>query len=144
MVHALQETWRVLVPGGHLIDLRPRATNWPLEVVADGQVRLAGKVDNAPFVPDDTAADWAIKRMVREGRFMLEHQASFDCASYWDTLEDMLTYYSEDDSPPLTIPDNVLATTREFTATATQSSKVRIRMSIDLSRYYKLAPQMNN
>lgn len=143
MVHALQEIWRVLLPNGQLIDLRPRATNWPLEVVVDGQVMFAGKVDNAPFVPDDSAAERAIKGAVHEGRFSLEQQASFACASYWDTLEDMLTYYAESDSPPLTIPDDVLETARKFTATVRQDSKVRIRMSMDLSSYNKLVPEMN-
>src|SRR5258705_11392001 len=103
MVHALHEIWRVLVTNGRLIDLRPRATNWPLEMVADGQASLAGKVDNAPFVPDDNAAESAIQRTVREGLFSREHYVSFDCASYWDTLEGMCAYYAESDSPPLTL-----------------------------------------
>ena len=140
MVHALQEIWRVLLPNGQLIDLRPRATNWPLEVVVDGQVMIAGKVDNAPFVPDDSAAERAIKAAVRERQFSLEQQASFDCASYWNTLEDMLTYYAESESPPLTIPDDVLQAARKFTATARQESKVHVRMSMDLARYRKIAP----
>jgi len=142
MVHALQESWRALVPSGRLIDLRPRATNWPLEVVVDGQVRLAGRVDNAPFVPDDSAAEGAMERMVREGWFSLGQHTSFDCASYWDTLEDMLTYYRESTSPPLTFPDDVLATAHAFTAPAGRDTKVRIRLSMELSIYHKLAPEM--
>ena len=35
MVHALKEGWRVLVPGGYLIDLRPRATDWPARTLTD-------------------------------------------------------------------------------------------------------------
>ena len=38
MVHALREAWRVLVPGGCLIDLRPLAKDPPLEVIVDDQV----------------------------------------------------------------------------------------------------------
>jgi hypothetical protein len=142
MVHALREIWRVLIPGGHLIDLRPRATNWPLEVVADGQVMLAGKVDNAPFVPDDSAAESAIQRTVREGLFSPENQVSFDCASYWDTLEGMLAYQAESDNPSLTVPDDVLVKAHEFSATAHQHSKVRIRLSMDLVKYRKPGPKM--
>jgi hypothetical protein len=142
MVHALREIWRVLVPNGHLIDLRPRATNWPLEVVADGQVMLAGKVDNTSFVPDDSAAERAIQRTVSEGQFSLERQVSFDCASYWDTLDDMLTYYAESVNPSLTVPDDVLAAARKLAATTQQDNKVRIRVSMDLVRDSKLYPEM--
>jgi hypothetical protein len=142
MVHALRETWRVLVPRGHLLDLRPRASNWPLEVVADGQVMLAGKVDNALFVPDDSAAESAIQCSVREGLYSLEQHVAFECASYWNTLDAMVTYQAESVNPSLTLPDDVLAKARELTATAHQPSKVRIRLSMDLVRYRKLGPQM--
>src|SRR5689334_709193 len=135
MVRALRESWRVLLPGGHLIDLRPRATNWPLEVIADGQVMLAGRVDNAPFIRDDSAAESAIRQTVHEGHFSLEHHVSFECASYWDTLDGMLEYQAEAVNPSLSVPDDVLVKAREFTATATRDSKVRIRLSMDLVEY---------
>jgi hypothetical protein len=136
MVHALQEIWRVLLPNGHLIDLRPRATNWPLEVVADGQVLFAGNVDNAPFVPDDRAAEQAIQRTVRGGLYSLEQKALFDCATYWDTLDDMVNHYIDGDT--LIIPDPVLARARQLTSIPRQDKKVRLRLSMGLSRYRKL------
>jgi hypothetical protein len=142
MVHALREIWRVLIPGGHLIDVRPRPTNGPLEVVAPGQILLAGTVDNAPFVPDDSAAEKAMTQTVREGLFSIEHQATFDCASYWNTLDDMLTYYEESENPPLTIPDKVLTAARAFAATSNQKSRVRIRAGMHLARYRKVEPQL--
>src|SRR5262245_52842783 len=142
MVHALQEIWRVLVPGGHLIDLRPRAANWPLEVVADSQGALAGRVDNAPFVPDDNAAEGAIQRAVGEGLFLRENQVAFDCASYWDTVDDMLAYQAELDRPSFTVPDDVLAKAREFTASDNQLVKVRVGLRMDLVKYRKPASQI--
>jgi hypothetical protein len=33
MVHALEEVWRVLVPAGELINLRPVSSPWPVEVL---------------------------------------------------------------------------------------------------------------
>ncbi|HEY5268876.1 MAG TPA: hypothetical protein VII97_00945 [Anaerolineales bacterium] len=33
MVHALEEIQRVLAPGGTLLDLRPLADCWPVEIV---------------------------------------------------------------------------------------------------------------
>jgi hypothetical protein len=142
MVHALREIWRVLIPGGNLIDVRPRPTNWPLEVVAPGQILLAGRVDNAPFVPDDSAAEKSMEQTVHEGLFSIDHQATFDCASYWNALEDMLTYYEETENPSLTIPDAVLAAARAFTAASNQQSRVRIRAGMHLARYQKIGPQL--
>jgi hypothetical protein len=142
MVHALKEIWRVLVPDGYLIDLRPHATNWPLEVVAGSQVMLAGQVDNAPFEPDEKAADKTIGHVVSEGWFAREQRAVFDCASYWSTLEDMLTYYAESGSPPLTIPENVLVKTRQLVTMTDASTKVRIRVRMVIARYRKLVLQL--
>ena len=42
MVHALSEVRRVLSPDGILIDLRPLADNWPVEVVSLREVRRTG------------------------------------------------------------------------------------------------------
>lgn len=139
MVHALQEIWRVLVPDGCLIDLRPRATNWALEVVLDGQAMRAGQVDNTPFFADDNAAERAIKSVVHEGWFSLEHLTTFECASYWDTLEVMLTYYAGVANPSFIVPESVLATARRLAATVQLESKVRTLTSMDMGRYRKIA-----
>ena len=44
MVHALKETWRVLVPEGHLLDSRQYAGYSRVEIVIGEQVLLAGGV----------------------------------------------------------------------------------------------------
>jgi hypothetical protein len=43
MVHALRESWRVLVPGGSLIDLRPLSASSPVQVVTGNKIVPAGK-----------------------------------------------------------------------------------------------------
>ena len=52
---------------GWLLDVRPLSVNAPLEVVAGNQVWLAGRVDESAGLPDDHAANEALRTMVREG-----------------------------------------------------------------------------
>jgi hypothetical protein len=137
MVHALNEIWRVLTPRGRLIDLRPHATNWPLEVVLPTKTYVAGRVDNTPFVPDEVAADAAIGRTVNERRFIPEQQRAFDCAYYWHNLDALLAYYAECGSPPLIISEKVLKRARHLVAAATEESQVRIRLRIMITCYQK-------
>jgi hypothetical protein len=138
MVHALNELWRVLTPGGRLIDLRPRPANWPLELVANGRFTVVGNTDNAPFLEDDSAAEAAIHGIAHDGRFALEQKTSFDCLTYWDTLDDMLTYYRESPRrPPMYVPDDVQMRARKLEA-ASEESQVCIRYTLGLATYQKV------
>lgn len=137
MVHALKDMWRVLVPHGYLIDLRPHVLDWPLEVVAGQNVMHAGNVDSTPSVSDDRAANRAVERVVSENWFSHEYQTFFDCATYWNTLEAMLDYYAKRTDPPLTIPDDVLVNAQQMVTSAGVVTKVRIRTHMLISRYRK-------
>ncbi len=64
MVHALQEAWRVLLPNGIMIDLRPRSDNMPLEILHKDGIDSAGLVDMSPGLADDQAADEAIATLL--------------------------------------------------------------------------------
>src|SRR5262245_25208312 len=92
MVHGLREIWRVLMPRGWLLDVRPLSTNAPLEIVAGTQVWRAGRVDESGGLPDDHATTESLRTVVREGWFVSEHQARFDYAWYWDTLDELQTH----------------------------------------------------
>jgi len=89
MVHALHEAWRILVPQGILIDLRPLCDEAPLEIVFTEGSESAGYVDMSPNIADEIAADHAIDSVVREGIFMELKAEYFDIAMYWNTVKDM-------------------------------------------------------
>jgi hypothetical protein len=68
MVHALNEIWRVLVPGGLLIDLRPVLDRWPIEVSSSGGNHEAGQVTDLPEpLADDEAANQAMTEATKLG-----------------------------------------------------------------------------
>ena len=93
MVHALRECWRVLQPGGVLLDLRPVTSASPIERIASvGPVRI-GAIDGSPGLADDRASEAAMSRVFRERLFRPVSRERFDLHTYWrdeDALIDHL------------------------------------------------------
>ncbi len=96
MVHALEEIRRTLVPQGLLIDLRPLADRWPVELVSSQTPREMGRMTDLPAgLADDQAANDAIREAHRRGWFGLESDQSFPFYYYWDTPEELLEHIQE-------------------------------------------------
>lgn len=95
MVHALEEVWRTLTPGGILIDLRPYLPFGPLELVDRGAVEIIGRLDEAEFDPGDPAADGALADVMRRELFSLSRTESFHYASYWDSVAELRDYLKD-------------------------------------------------
>jgi hypothetical protein len=137
MVHALKEIWRVLLPHGWLLDVRPVSMNAPLEVVADNQVWLAGRVDESGGLPDDHAANESLRTMVREGWFVPERQERFDYAWYWDTLDELHTHIAEKWSNSVQLPAAVEAEAARLLAAGGTAARVRLQLTLTIARYRK-------
>jgi hypothetical protein len=84
MVHALEECWRVLEPGGQLLDMRPIGGRRRVEVIAGSNITFTGQVDDSGGFPDDEAADLAVATILREGLFAKDRGLQFQFAYYWD------------------------------------------------------------
>ena len=137
MVHALREIWRVLMPGGWLLDVRPVSANAPLEVVAGSQVWRAGRVDESGGLPDDHAANESLRTTVCEGWFVRERQERFDYAWYWDTLDALRTHIAEKWSNSVQLPAAVEAEAAQLIAAGGASTRVRLRLTLTIARYRK-------
>ena len=142
MVHALKEIWRVLVPRGWLLDVRPLSANAPLEVVAGNQVGLAGWVDESGGLPDDHAANESLRTMVREGWFVRERQVRFDYAWYWESLDELRAHIEAKWSGWMHIPAAVEAEAARLLAAGGEDTRVRLRLTVAMARYRKSFVQM--
>jgi hypothetical protein len=136
MVHALHEIWRVLVPGGILLDLRPISASWPVEVVAGERVIRVGALDDSLAMSDDLAANRAVEQVVDEGRFSHERQGTFTYDWYWDSLDE-LREHVEERWHPIALPDTVYAQGQRVAARVERAS-FRVRVHMIIGRYQKL------
>ena len=137
MVHALNEIWRVLVPGGILTDLRPFGDHWPVEIVSRAEVWPAGLVDGSLSFPDDLAANAAIEHVVATGLFTREQSGSFKLFTYWDTVAEFEAYMDARSSAIL--PPETLAELTRLQARHGPDARVRTCHSMIIARYRKLA-----
>lgn len=139
MVHALVETWRVLRPGGQLIDLRPLASEWLVEVVGKDGVTLAGRIDQSPWTPNVVAANQAIAEVVERGWFTKKNRATFQYNYYWDTVEEMQTYVEANWTTVAVLPDSVRAKAGHLASLATGPVQIRVQRTMHLACYRKVA-----
>jgi hypothetical protein len=139
MVHALEEIRRVLLPDGILIDLRPLADRWRVEVVSGAGIQETGRVDDLPEQVDgDAAANRAMKEAESRGWFQREVEEFFPFFYSWDTPSEMEQFVEEDWGGFIALGDETKAKTRSAWALADADSRVRIRVNILITRWRKL------
>ena len=138
MVHALEEIRRTLVSGGILIDLRPLADRWPVEVVTGGQIHVMGCVTDLPTgLADDESANNAIAESARRGWFIREEEEFFPAYLYWDNPDEMSTYISERWADFVKLEEDTLRATKILWDTAGDEKGMRIRLKMLLTRWRK-------
>ena len=137
MVDALLECWRVLEPGGTLIDLRPFHSQPAIEIITTDGTFIPGRIDDSGGAPDDIAADEAMAEVVRRGLFTLSKRDSFEFATYWDTLDGLLEYAEERWRGDACIPPFVEASARRCVAGINEPYKIRRRREIHIAVYEK-------
>lgn len=137
MVHALEESWRVLAPGGQLVDIRPLTSNPPLEVIFNEEISIAGQVDDSVDTPSDIAANEAVKEVVNRGIFLKQQEERFEFAYYWDKLEDMEAYIEDQWSDWVNLPQEVSGKARRLTKDFDGNVRYRVQVDMLISRYKK-------
>jgi hypothetical protein len=138
MVHALEEIRRVLSPVGSLLDLRPLADRWPVEVVRDDGPLEIGRLTDLPIgLGDDLAANTALEEAARLGWFKLKSEITFPLYTYWDNPDEMIRYVSERWADFVQLGDNIQKATRTAWAAAGTNRRVRLRLKMLLAHLQK-------
>ncbi len=132
MVHALKEAWRVLVPKGIMIDLRPLPIDVPLEVVYEGGYEPAGMVDMSLDWEFDVAPDKAVEQVLNEGIFVQNILETFDYAFYWRTYHGMVVDLAENWKGDLVVPDDVFKNARMIYLDKRPKSRMRLPLKMKL------------
>ncbi|HMB21431.1 MAG TPA: hypothetical protein VKP08_01305 [Anaerolineales bacterium] len=136
MVHALEEVRRVLAPGGVLIDVRPLADRWQVEVESGRGVRETGRVEDLPEqVNGDVAANNAMQAAERDGWFRREHEELFPFFYSWDTPSEMEEFITEDWTDFIGVSEEARQATRSAWAIGDADSRVRVRVKILITRW---------
>lgn len=138
MVHALDEIRRVLVPNGILIDIRPLADRWPVEVASTGGFKETGRVDDLPEQMDaDVASDQAMKEAESRGWFTREQEEFFPFFYSWDTPSEMEEYIAEDWTDFAGLSDHTKKATRSAWALGAADAVVRVKVKVLIARWKK-------
>lgn len=138
-MHALDEVRRVLAPDGILIDLRPLADNWRVEVVSLREVKRTGRVEDLPVQTNgDVAANAAIQEVEKRGWFKREQDELFPLFYSWDTPSEMEEFVDDDWSDFVGMEADTRRATRSAWAVADGDSRVRVRVEILIARWRKL------
>jgi hypothetical protein len=139
MVHALQEIRRVLAPGAALIDLRPLAANWPVEVVSGRETREAGRVSDLPRGrEDDEAANRTLAQAGEDRWFSREREEFFPFHYYWDSPSEMQQYVEAEWEDFIGIDDDVWKNIRSLWAVADADARLRVRLNMLITRWQRL------
>ncbi len=136
MVRALHEIWRVLVPGGILIDIRPLNDRWPVEVVSARGFEETGRVaDSAEQVRVDHASNEAMRAVERGGWFRREQEEFFPFFYSWDMPSEMEEFVAKEWSDFIELGKEIKSATRSAWAIGDADSRVRIRVKILITRW---------
>ena len=138
MVHALEESWRVLRPNGELIDLRPISSNPSVEIVSDGVSESAGLLDDSRGRANDLAADGALDQVVERGLFEQNGVKQFRFSLYWNSTDVMQAYVEERWSNSAEIPSAVLRQAEQLAKMAIDPVRARIQRKMHLATYGKM------
>lgn len=136
MVHALNEIRRVLVPGGLLIDIRPLADRWPIEVGSLRSFQETGRVEDlAAQVEGDVAANAAMSEIESRGWFEREQEELFPFFYSWDTPSEMEEFIAEDWSDFIELGEAAKRATRSVWASAGAEARVQVRVQMLITRW---------
>jgi hypothetical protein len=138
MVHALEESWRVLRVDGRLVDLRPTSPSWKVEVISQGQALVVGEFDDPAGRSEDAASNQAISEMLHRRRFSEEKFEIFEYEYYWDSVDGMVKHIEDDWLGESKVPEFIIKASRRLMDDAPGYTEIRIKRKMIFGIYSKL------
>lgn len=136
MVHALEETQRVLRPAGKIIDLRPTTRQRVVEVVLGATRLQVGEIDAAASNAGRVAADRALRAAQNACLLRLEHKETFWYMNEMDSLADLRDFAAS--LQRTTLPAAVMERVQRLVADEGDDYSIRIPREIAIARYRSL------
>ena len=137
-MHALEEIRRTLILDGFLIDLRPLADRWPVEVTSGHTCREVGRLTDLPTgLADDEAANSAFKEASCQGLFLHEIERTFPIYLYWDTPEEMKAYIQEEWADFMQLEEDIYSSAQSVWAATGPDRRVRVKLKMILTGWRK-------
>ena len=94
MVHALEETRRLLKLDGVMVNILPVPEGYFIEVHHDGRILFAER-KRETLSEDVLQAEAAIKRVLDRGRFVVDQKGEFDFLTYGSSVSEFRAYWEE-------------------------------------------------
>ena len=134
MVHALETVHGLLKKDGLLIDIHPNGTPPPVEVHLDGEVLLAGHVEETGGPTDYFAADAALADVTTRGLFELEREELFPFMTHAPTIMALTGYLAADWSDAV-LPEAVIERLEALMRAPGGDREIVVREIIRFSRF---------
>jgi hypothetical protein len=123
MVHALQQTYRLLLPDGLLINVHNLPAPHMIEVRTPEAVDKVGWLVDREDYANERAALNALAQVVADGDFILEAQQDFSYSIYADGLNELHEWLAEWWTSAI-LPDKIDRRLEELLRDAGQSSRI--------------------
>ena len=94
MVHALEETRRLLKLDGVLVNILPVPEGYIIEVHHDGRILFAER-KRETLSEDVLRAEAAIKQVLDRGLFVTDHKDEFEFRTYGSSVSEVRAYWEE-------------------------------------------------
>ena len=137
MVHALREVWRILIPHGIIIDLRPICVDVPLLILTSDGWKSAGLVDRGLERVNDIASDRALRIMIHDGLFKRIKREYFNFNYYWNNLNDLKTDVEGSWKEDVILSKKNWQRARQLFINGIEKNRIRIPIRMKIDKFQK-------
>ena len=134
MVHALEITRSLLKNDGLLIDIHPSGQSPLIEAHVDGEVRIAGHLEETDDFVEYFEADEALLEVAGRGLFRLEREGLFTFRAHAVTIQALAKYLDAEWSDAV-LREEIAKRASELMGEPGEDRKIVLREIIRIARF---------